>query len=154
MVLEIAGFEPEFCKWISMMYHNPQAVAQVNGRRSRSSDRSSRAAPFPLFSVLAAESLNRRFRDERALPALRRIPKAGRARAKISPTGAKLVGSTSLGRSTSANLTSKAVVLKREWRRCAPCTSSPWSFTVCRTLGGVNKIPFQTPLERTKPVNQ
>ena len=34
-VLETAGFEPEFCRWISMMYHNPQAVVQVNGRRSR-----------------------------------------------------------------------------------------------------------------------
>ena len=29
-VLETAGFEPEFCRWISMMYHNPQAVLQVN----------------------------------------------------------------------------------------------------------------------------
>ena len=34
-VLETAGFQPEFCRWISMMYHNPQAVVQVNGRRSR-----------------------------------------------------------------------------------------------------------------------
>ena len=34
-VLETAGFEPEFRRWISMMYHNPQAVVQVNGRRSR-----------------------------------------------------------------------------------------------------------------------
>ena len=33
-VLETAGFEPEFRRWISMMYHNPQAVVQVNGRRS------------------------------------------------------------------------------------------------------------------------
>ena len=31
MVLDTAKFEPEFCKWISMMYHNPQA----NGRHSR-----------------------------------------------------------------------------------------------------------------------
>ena len=30
-----AGFEPEFRKWISMMYHNSQAVVLVNGRRSR-----------------------------------------------------------------------------------------------------------------------
>ena len=34
-VLETAGFQPEFRRWISMMYHNPQAVVQVNGRRSR-----------------------------------------------------------------------------------------------------------------------
>ena len=33
-VLETAGFQPEFRRWISMMYHNPQAVVQVNGRRS------------------------------------------------------------------------------------------------------------------------
>ena len=34
-VLETAGFKPEFRRWISMMYHNPQAVVQVNGRCSR-----------------------------------------------------------------------------------------------------------------------
>ena len=33
-VLETIGFQPEFRKWISMMYHNPQAVVQVNERRS------------------------------------------------------------------------------------------------------------------------
>ena len=33
-VLETAGFKPEFRRWISMMYHNPQAVVQVNGRQS------------------------------------------------------------------------------------------------------------------------
>ena len=33
-VLENSGFKPEFRRWISMMYHNPQAVVQVNGRRS------------------------------------------------------------------------------------------------------------------------
>ena len=33
-VLETAGFKPEFRRWISMMYHNPQAEVQVNGRRS------------------------------------------------------------------------------------------------------------------------
>ena len=56
-VLETAGFEPEFRRWISMMYHNPQAVVQVNGRRSRvftiersrSSVRSGRATPCLLF---------------------------------------------------------------------------------------------------------
>ena len=34
-VLETAGFEPEFRRLMSMMYHNPQAVVQVNGMRSR-----------------------------------------------------------------------------------------------------------------------
>ena len=34
-VLETAGFEPEFRRWFSMMYHNPLAEVQVNGRRSR-----------------------------------------------------------------------------------------------------------------------
>ena len=29
-VLETAGFKLEFRRWISMMYHNPQVVAQVN----------------------------------------------------------------------------------------------------------------------------
>ena len=33
-VLETAGFQP-IHRWISMMYHNPQAVVQVNERRSR-----------------------------------------------------------------------------------------------------------------------
>ena len=34
-VLETAGFQPEFHRWICMMYHNPQAEVQLNGRRSR-----------------------------------------------------------------------------------------------------------------------
>ena len=34
-VLETARFQPEYRRWISMMYHNSQAVVQVNGRRSR-----------------------------------------------------------------------------------------------------------------------
>ena len=34
-VLETARFQPEFRRWISKMYHSPQAVVQVNGRRSR-----------------------------------------------------------------------------------------------------------------------
>ena len=34
-VLETVGFQPEFRRWISMMYRNPQAVVHVNGRRSR-----------------------------------------------------------------------------------------------------------------------
>ena len=34
-VLETARFKAEFRRWFSMMYHNPQAVVQVNGRDSR-----------------------------------------------------------------------------------------------------------------------
>ena len=33
-VLEIAGFQPEFWKWISLMCHNLQDVMQVNEKRS------------------------------------------------------------------------------------------------------------------------
>ncbi len=33
-VFEIAGFKPDFCKWISMMDHTPQVELQVNGKRS------------------------------------------------------------------------------------------------------------------------
>ena len=58
-VLETAGFQPEFCRWISMMYHNPQAVVQVNGRRSRvfAIERSVRqGCPLsPLLYVLALD---------------------------------------------------------------------------------------------------
>ena len=43
-VLETAGFQQEFRRWISMMYHNPQAVVQVNRRLSKAfaSERSMR----------------------------------------------------------------------------------------------------------------
>ena len=33
-IWEATGFKSELRKWISMMYHNPQAVVQVNGMRS------------------------------------------------------------------------------------------------------------------------
>ena len=66
-VLETAGFEPEFRKWISMQYHNPQAVVQVNGRCSGAFaiERSVRqgCSLFPLLYVLALEPLLRRLRD-------------------------------------------------------------------------------------------
>ena len=32
-VLETTGFKPDFHKWISMLYHNPQVVVQVNRER-------------------------------------------------------------------------------------------------------------------------
>ena len=34
-VLETAGFQPKFRRWISIIYHNAQAVVLVNERRSR-----------------------------------------------------------------------------------------------------------------------
>ena len=73
-VLETARFEPEFHRWISMMYHNPQAVVQVNGRRSRAFaiKRSvCQGCPLsPLLYVLALEHLLRRLGDEGTNPAL------------------------------------------------------------------------------------
>ena len=87
-VLETAGFEPEFRRWISMMYHNPQVVVQVNGRRSGviAIERSVRqGCPLsPLLYVLALEPLLRRLRDERTSPALRGIPFVGCLAARVS----------------------------------------------------------------------
>ena len=87
-VLETAGFQPEFRRWISMMYHNPQAVVQVNGRRSGviAIERSVRqGCPLsPLLYVLALESLLRRLRDEGISPALHGIPFVGRLAARVS----------------------------------------------------------------------
>ena len=87
-VLETAGFKPEFCKWISILYHNPQAVVQVNGRCSGAFaiERSVRhGCPLsPLLYVLALEPLLRRLRDRGACPALRGILLSGSVRAKIS----------------------------------------------------------------------
>ena len=87
-VLETAGFKLEFRKWISILYHNSQAVVQVNGRRSGAFaiDRSVRqGCPLsPLLYVLALEHLLRRLRDRGARPALRGILLSGSVRAKIS----------------------------------------------------------------------
>ena len=84
-VLETAGFKR---KWISILYHNPQAVVQVNGRRSGTFviERSVRqGCPLsPLLYVLALEPLLRRLRDRGARPALRGILLSGSVRAKIS----------------------------------------------------------------------
>ena len=85
-VLETAGFKPEFRRWISMMYHNPQAVVQVNGRRSRvfAVERSVRqGCPLsPLLYVLALEPLLRRLRTTN--PALRGVLFAGPLTARVS----------------------------------------------------------------------
>ena len=71
-----------------MMYHNPQAVVQMNGRRSGAFaiERSVRqACPVsPLLYVLALEPLLRRLRDEGTSPALRGVPFAGRLTARVS----------------------------------------------------------------------
>ena len=87
-VLETAGFEPEFRRWISMMYHNPQTVVQVNGRCSEAFtiERSVRqGCPLsPLLYVLALEHLLRRLRDEGTNPALRGILFAGPLSARVS----------------------------------------------------------------------
>ena len=70
------------------MYHNPQAVVQVNGKSlgAFAIKRSVRQdCPFsPLLYILAVEPLLRRVRDERARPALRGIPLAGRVQAMVS----------------------------------------------------------------------
>ena len=53
-VLETARFKLEFRRWINMMYDNPQAVVQVNGRRSEvfAIERSVRqGCPCLLFSM-------------------------------------------------------------------------------------------------------
>ena len=87
-VLETAGFTPEFHRWISMMYHNPQAVVQVNGRRSWAFaiDRSVQQGftLSPLLYVLALEPLLHRLRDVGTSPALRGVPFAGRLAARVS----------------------------------------------------------------------
>ena len=52
--LETARFQPEFHKWISMVYHNPQAEVRVNGKRSEAFaiERSVRQGwPCLLFSM-------------------------------------------------------------------------------------------------------
>ena len=86
--METAGFKPEFRKWISMLYHNPQAMVQVNGKCSGAFaiERSVRQGCLlsPLLYVLALETLIRRLRDGGTHPALRRILLTGRVRAKIS----------------------------------------------------------------------
>ena len=87
-ILEAAGFKPDFRRWISMMCHKPQAVVQVNGRRSRvlAIERSVRqGCPLsPLLSVLALEPLLCRLRDEGTNPALRGIPFACPLTARVS----------------------------------------------------------------------
>ena len=71
-----------------MMYHNSQAVVQVNRRRSGAFaiERSVRQGCLlsPLLYVLALELLLRRLRDEETNPALRGVPFAGPLTASVS----------------------------------------------------------------------
>ena len=74
-----------------MMYHNPQAVMQVNRRRSRAfegvRDRAFGPAGLPpssLLYVLVLEPLLRRLRDEGANPGLRSVPFAGPLTTRVS----------------------------------------------------------------------
>ena len=71
-----------------MTYHNPQAVVQVNGKRSEAFviERSVRQGfPLsPLLYVLALKPLLQRLRDEKASPALRDIHFVGPLSAKVS----------------------------------------------------------------------
>ena len=88
VVLETAGFKPEFRKWISILYHNPQAVVQVNGRCSGAfTIKQSVRQGCPLSTLhyfLALNPLLRRLRDRGAHPALRGIFLSGSVRAKIT----------------------------------------------------------------------
>ena len=87
-VLETAGFQPEFRRWIGMMYHNPQAVVQVNGRRSGAFaiERSVwQGYPLsPLLNVLALEPLLRKLRHEGKNSALWGVPFVGPLTARVS----------------------------------------------------------------------
>ena len=87
-VWETARFQPEFCRWISMMYHNSQAVMQVNGKRSRAfAIKGSVRQGGPLSLLLyvpALEPLLRRLRDEGENPALRDISLDGPLTPRLS----------------------------------------------------------------------
>ena len=86
-VLETAGFESEFRKWISILYHNLQAVVQVNGKRSKAfviESSVQQGCPLsPLLYVLALKPLFRKLRDERVHLALRGVSLTGSVRVKI-----------------------------------------------------------------------
>ena len=87
-VLETAGCQPEFRRWISVMYHNPQVVVQVSGKRLRAFViECSVPQGYPLsllLYVLTLELLLRRLRDEVANPALCCVPFDGPLMARVS----------------------------------------------------------------------
>ena len=119
-VLETPGFKPEFCKLIRMLHHSPQAVVQVNRKRSevfaiellvRQSCPSS-----SLLNVLAFESLFRRLRDEKANPALHEVlfthPHCWGVVWARPSAGAKLIRGMGQGRNAGGYMASKAIILK------------------------------------------
>ena len=87
-VLGAAGFQPDLCKWIGLLYERPKTVVQINGKRSRpfKITRSVRqGCPLsPLLYILTLEPLLRRLRDERSRPALCGIALPGGRHAKDS----------------------------------------------------------------------
>ena len=87
-VLETTRFQLEFLKLISMMYHNFQAVLQVNGKRSEAFviERSvEQDCPLSLlFYVLALKFPLHGLREEKACPALHSMPPVAPLLAKVS----------------------------------------------------------------------
>ena len=87
-VLEAAGFNPDFRKWIFVLYDRPTVAVQVNGKLSESFavSRSVRqGCPLsPLLYILALEPLLRNLRDEATTPVLRGIALPGGTRARVS----------------------------------------------------------------------
>ena len=83
-VLETVGFEPEFRKWISMMYHKPQAGERKVSRAFAIERLVRQGCPLSPLYVLALEPLLRRLRDERTNPALRGVPFTGPLTVRVS----------------------------------------------------------------------
>ena len=77
-VLSAAGFGPQFCSWVHLLYANPAVMVEVNGKRSRpfSLSRSIRqGCPLsPMLYVLAIEPFLRKLRVN---PVLRGITLPG-----------------------------------------------------------------------------
>ena len=140
-VLETAGFKPEFRRWISMIYYNPQAVVLVNGRRSRVIAIElwvRQGCPLPrLLYVLALEPLLRRLRDEGTNLALRGIPSAGPLTARVSAFADEITVFVS------RRLDVKKAV--SEYERMQEPRSILTKAKVCGSVLGGVAIPFQGP---------
>ena len=143
-VLETAGFEPEFRRCISMMYHNPQVVVQVNGRRSRTFTivhSTRQGCPLsPLLYVLAFEPLLRRLRDEGTNPALYGVPFAGPLTARVSAFADDIT--VFVSRPLDIKAVKKAV---GEYERIAGTKVSFDKTKVCGSVLGEVAIPFPGP---------
>ena len=87
-VLEAAGFKLEFCKWISILYHNLQAVIQVNRKCLEVFMIEwlvRQGCPLSLLLyVLTLEPLLNMLRGEKANPALHGVLFVGCVRMKVS----------------------------------------------------------------------